>query len=389
MRTQPLAAVVVAVAALAAIAPAASAGPADLGAELRELVRMPGGPAGAIVVVQRPDGRTVYTAGVRNTKTKAPLRATDHMRIASAAKAFSAAVALSLVRKGRLSLDDTIALRLPELPAAWGSVTLRQALHHTSGLPDFSRSPRFQEAVVDDLHGRPAPRTMLSFIADEPLEFRPGSRYRYSNTDNFVVALMAEAATGRDYTSLLASEVTRPLRLRATSLPRGAGMPAPYIHGYQPDPPDAPEDVSTLISAAWSWASGGIVSTPADLTSFVRGYVGARLFGRAVQRRQMAFRPGGSEPIGPGRNSAGLGIFRYRTQCGTVYGHTGNTSGYTQFMAATKDGRRSVTVSINAQITNRSTGDRLAAFRRLRKVEGRAVCEALATKREATREWGR
>ncbi|HWV83827.1 MAG TPA: serine hydrolase domain-containing protein [Capillimicrobium sp.] len=380
-----LAAASVAMAALVAAAPAAGAqdSHADLGAELRELVRMPGGPAGAVVVVQRPDGRTVYTAGVRDTKTKAPVRARDHMRIASAAKAFSAAVALSLVQEGRLSLDDTIAQRLPWLPAAWGRVTLRQALNHTSGLPDFSHSPAFRDALVKDLHGTPAPRTLLRYAANERLAFPPGSRYRYSNTDNFIAALMAEAVTGRDYTRLLATQVTRPLRLRDTSLPRGARMPSPYLHGYQPDPPRAPEDVSTLISGAWSWASGGIVSTPADLTAFIRGYAGARLFDRATQRKQMTFRPGRSEPKGPGRNSAGLGIFRYRTQCGTVYGHTGNTPGYTQFMAATKDGRRSVTVSINAQITDKSTGEQGKAFRRLRRIEGQAVCEALASKRDA------
>ena len=64
----------------------------------------------------------------------------DHMRIASVAKAFSGATALSLVDEGVLSLDDTIAERLPELPEAWGEVTLRQLLNHTSGLPDYTAS---------------------------------------------------------------------------------------------------------------------------------------------------------------------------------------------------------------------------------------------------------
>jgi D-alanyl-D-alanine carboxypeptidase len=372
-------------AALAVGAPGALAQPAhvDLDAELASLVRMPGGPSGAIVVVQTPSGRTVHTAGVRDTTTKAPVRATDHMRIASTAKAFSAAVALSLVRDGRLSLDDTIAQRVPGLSAAWGPVTLGQLLHHTSGVPDFTQSPQFGAYVTKHLHGRPSPRFLVGLIAGDPLSFRPGSRYHYSNTDNFLVALMAEAATGQPYTRLLSSRVYRPLGLRDTSLPRGAKLPSPFIHGYQPDPPGAPEDVTTLLSASLAWASGGLVSTPADLTTFVRGYVGGRLFGRAVQRRQLRFRPGRSEPIGPGVNSAGLGIFRYRTSCGTVYGHTGNTSGYTQFMASTLDGRRSVTASINVQITNRSTGPQLAAFRRLRRIEGAAVCEALASKRDA------
>jgi D-alanyl-D-alanine carboxypeptidase len=379
-----LCALAAATAVLGALAGTASgAARVDLREELRELVRMPGGPAGAIVVVQRPGGRTVYRAGVRDTRTHRPVRASDHMRLASAAKAFSAAVALSLVDQGKLSLDDTIAQRLPGLPAAWGRVTLGQALHHTSGLPDFSKSPRFADYAGKHLHARPSPRFLLRFIANEPPEFRPGSRYRYSNTDNFIVALMAEAATGRPYERLLRTHVYRPLGLRDTSLPSGPAMPSPYLHGYQPDPPGPPEDVSTLVSAGYAWASGGLVSTPADLTRFIRGYAGARLFSRAVQRRQRQFVAGRSEPVGPGVNSAGLGIFRYRTRCGTVYGHTGNTPGYTQFMASTLDGRRSVTASISAQITNKSTGPQLAAFRRLRRIQTQAVCEALASKRDA------
>jgi D-alanyl-D-alanine carboxypeptidase len=358
--------------------PAASAARVNLGGELRGLVGMRDGPPGAIVIVQRAGRRSVFTAGVRDARSPGPVRAFDHMRLASAAKAFSAAVALSLVGDGKLSLNDTIAQRLPGLPAAWGRVTLREALNHTSGLPDFSDSDGFIAYVTKHLHARPSPRFLLGFAAHEPLAFTPGSRYVYSNTDNFIVALMAEAATHRTYNQLLASRVYAPLGLRQTSLPTGPGLPAPYLHGYQPDPPRAPEDVSTVISASYAWASGGLVSTPANLTTFVRGYAGARLFSRAVQSQQLRFVAGNSEPVGPGVNSAGLGIFRYRTRCGTVYGHTGNTPGYTQFMAATLDGRRSVTASVSEQITNRSPGARLAAFRRLRSIETDAVCAALS-----------
>jgi D-alanyl-D-alanine carboxypeptidase len=107
--------------------------------------------------------------------------------------------------------------------------------------------------------------------------------------------------------------------------------------------------------------------------------VGGDLFDlqtRAEQRE--VFEGGGSEPQGPGENSAGLGVFRYETECGTVWGHTGNTAGYTQFMASSPNGRRSATVSINAQITP-TVGDP-AAFAALGRAEGRAVCAALAGK---------
>ena len=133
-----------------------------------------------------------------------------------------------------------------------------------------------------------------------------------------------------------------------------------------------------MASAAWLWASGGIVSTPLELNRFIRAYAGAKLFSRNVQAQQLRFVPGNSEPSGPGQNSAGIGIFRYRTRCGTVYGHTGNFFGYTQFAAATLNGRRSVTVSINEQLNQTSTGQALAVFRRLRAAEATAVCAALA-----------
>ena len=77
-------------------------------------------------------------------------------------------------------------------------------------------------------------------------------------------------------------------------------------------------------------------------------------------------------------NSAGLALFRYETRCGTMFGHTGNTFGFTQFAAATANGQRSVTVSITFQRTQNSAEWELAVFEALRKTEELAVCAALA-----------
>jgi hypothetical protein len=89
------------------------------------------------------------------------------------------------------------------------------------------------------------------------------------DTDNFVVALMAEAATGRAYAQLLASDVYLPLRLRHTTLPSGFAMPRPYIHGYELETGRPPEDASTLISAAeGDWSAAGCLLAP---TSYRRG----------------------------------------------------------------------------------------------------------------------
>ena len=121
------------------------------------------------------------------------------MRIASVSKAFSGAVAMSLVSDGELSLDDTIGEIRPDLPVDWWPVTLRQLLSHTGGVPSFTSDPGFLQYFGDHLHGDISKLGLIEFVADDDLEFPPGTAYEYSNSDNIVIALMAEEATGRSY----------------------------------------------------------------------------------------------------------------------------------------------------------------------------------------------
>jgi D-alanyl-D-alanine carboxypeptidase len=365
-----------AAAAAAADAPVESASAADatLDWALARLVAYADGPPGAIAVVQRGQQKLVHRAGTADLATRAPLQPADSMRLASVAKAFSGAVALAVAADGALCLDDTVGKWLPGLPRAWSKVTLRELLNHTSGIPDFSQTEAFREALLKSLLKAPPPRDLLSYAAPA-LNFAPGSKYEYSNSDNIVVGLMVEAATGRSYESELGERVFGPLGLRRTSLPRDAAVPAPLIHGYDVDPPKPQEDVTHLIAAGWSWASGGIISTPDDANAFIRAYARGATTSSGLHGAQFTFRPGSSEPPGPGQNSAGLAIFRYRTKYGTVYGHTGNTLGYTQFVAASKDGMRSAVVSVNAQVTPTSNP---ARFTDLREIYALAVAAALA-----------
>jgi D-alanyl-D-alanine carboxypeptidase len=340
---------------------------------LTAFVETEGASPGIAVVVQRGDGEAVlHTAGVADVATGAPVGIDDHVRLASVAKAFSGATALSVVADGSLALTDTLGERVSGLPAAWGEVTLAQLLAHTSGIPDFSRSDAFADAFTTSLLAAPPPEDLLSYVADQPLLFAPGSEYRYSNSDNIAVGLMVEAATGRAYEQELQERVLGPLGLTRTSLPSGAALPVPFVHGY--DAGDG-EDLSEVFAAGWTWASGGIVASAADANRFVRGYASGATTDMATRAAQFSFVDGRSEPPGPGRNSAGLAVFRYETRCGTVYGHTGNTPGYTQLIAATADGSRSTTVGINAQIT---PSQDLPRFQQLRGVFGLAVCAALA-----------
>jgi D-alanyl-D-alanine carboxypeptidase len=346
-----------------------------------ELVAMPGGPPGAIAVVQSGAEPTVHSFGVAEVGASDPPSPDDHMRIASVSKAFSGAAALALVDQGTLSLGDTVGQHLPDLSDAWANVTLEQLLNHTSGIPDFIRAPSFGDVVGASLDQAPPPRQLLALVDGEALRFPPGSEYEYSNSDNIVVGLMIESATGRAYPDVLAAVVLDPLGLEETTLPLGVELPDPFLHGYAIEDGGSPQDVSHLLAGGWAWASGGIVSTPRDLNDFIRSYVSGVLYDDDAVReaQQRLFIPAAeSEPPGPGLNSATMALFRYENECGTMYGHSGNTVGYTQLAAASPDGEHSITMSITLQRTHNSEGQDLRVFQALQRAELAAMCLALA-----------
>jgi D-alanyl-D-alanine carboxypeptidase len=342
---------------------------------LGQLIREPGGPPGAIAVVQRGNHMKVFRKGVADQKTGAPIDVGDSWRIGSVSKAFNGAVALQLVAQGKLSLSDTIGQRLPALPPAWHNVTLGQLLNHTSGLPNFTKDPGWQRAVQEGEYL--SPMDLIGLVSAQPLAFPPGSSYAYSNTDNIVVALFAEMATGLPYDILLYQLVFDPLHLRRTVMPLGFSMLEPFVHGYDNNATGERDDISEALNMSTVWASGALISSPLDSNRFIRAYAGGKLFGGATRAAQTDFVPGGeSEPKGPGENSAGMGLFKYDTRCGTVYGHTGNFPGYTAITVSSPDGRRSFVMLVSTQL-DKAAGVP-ATFEFWRKTAEDGVCAAFA-----------
>jgi D-alanyl-D-alanine carboxypeptidase len=219
------------------------------------------------------------------------------------------------------------------------------------------------------------PQELLGYVSDKPPKPAGGGVYKYSDSDNIIVGLMAEAVTGRSYESLLRRFIYRPAGMKHTSLPDTVAMPRPFMHGYTIEN-GKPADDSEFINPALAWASGGIVSTPRDVVRFFRSYLGGELFDGRLQKRQFDFVSGSSSPPGPGTNSAGLGVFRYRTRCGTVFGHTGSFPGYRLFAASARNGKRTISFSVNSQIVPPDQGDQ-AVSRAIRRAQTLAVCRLL------------
>jgi D-alanyl-D-alanine carboxypeptidase len=349
---------------------------------LRALVTMPDGPPGVSALVQRGKQLRFHTAGRAKVDSPGAFRIDDHMRIASVTKAFTGAVTLALVERGKLSLGDTIGKLRPEMPQSWHAITVRQLMAHTSGLPNYTATDAFQTYFPAHLADYISPAQVIGFAATEPLEFSPGAKYAYSNTGTIVLGLMAEKVTGRSYARNLNDLVVKPLGLSETTLPfTSPVIPKPFIRGYVFAGPGQPqENVSQVISPSGVWAAGGIISTPRDLNTFVRAWAGGDFLDKpAVRKAQTAFLPpfSGGEPIGPGQNRGGLNLYRYRLPCGVVFGHSGNFPGYTQWIAASPDGSRSAVVTANIQVNIPDVALPEVATS-LRRVFRRAACTALA-----------
>lgn len=329
---------------------------------------------GIAVEIRSPEGNSEFlTAGTASVEDERPLTPEDRFRIASVTKAFTAAVVMELVEEGTLSLDDSVERWAPGLLAEGDSITVRQLLGHTSGLPDYTKDEAFFEAFVagEDL----PPQKLVSFVSSEPLAFKPGTKYEYSDTDNIVLGIIVEAATGRSYEQELRSRVLEPLGLQGTVLPDDPAMPEPHAQGYQ-YPPESegagePENVTTALDPSAAWASGALVSTPDDLSRFFGGLLGGELVGEDSLDQMEETLAGEGSPSGPGTKRAGLGIFSYELPCGKVWGHTGQFPGYQAFGAATPDGRGGLTMMANATGISEEANEALVHAQEL------AVCRAL------------
>jgi D-alanyl-D-alanine carboxypeptidase len=177
-------------------------------------------------------------------------------------------------------------------------------------------NPGFDLEVGSAKHGKQAktnprgyvaPSTIIDWVRADGLGFVPGSRYEYSNTDNIVIALIAEAVTGQSYGKLLSDIVFGPAKLRQTMFPTAIALPKPFIRGYVVAPGAKPQDVSTFSSPSGAWASGAIVSTP---------------MGRSERRRRALGDNLAQHPRAEGRAaqaaavSAGIGRLRIAGQVG-------------------------------------------------------------------------
>lgn len=167
-----------------------------------------GFPGMAVAVVQ--NDRVIFQKvyGVKSVTTRDLVNEDTIFNIGSVSKAFTAVGLMQLVRKGQIALDDPIKKYLKNIPAAWGNITIRQYMTHTSGIPDVKGEKdkgSFEET--------------LKQAAKQPMAFTPpGKKQQYNNFNFAVLGKLIETVTGKSYLDYMTSNVFTPLQMNRSGL---------------------------------------------------------------------------------------------------------------------------------------------------------------------------
>jgi D-alanyl-D-alanine carboxypeptidase len=246
------------------------------------------------------DGKVLLAKGygLANLELEVPATADTVYELLSVAKQFTAAGILVLVEQGKVELNDSVIKYLPDSPAFWKDVTIQHLLTHTSGIEDYTDIPPFFEQMRLDA----TPHELLKPVKERPLKFAPGTRWRYSNSNYYLLGQIIEKVSGKRYEEFVEERLFQPLQMTATRINdyrdiiphRAAGyhwlgddadrLPDIIITGYHGKKSILQN--ATYISPTRKWAAGAIVSSVNDLIKWETALDTNKLFDRTT-REQM------------------------------------------------------------------------------------------------------
>jgi CubicO group peptidase (beta-lactamase class C family) len=266
-------------------------------------------------------GRITYERGygMASLEHDVPITPETVFYVGSVSKQFTAFAAALAMQKGRLSPDDSIRQWLPEMPAYADEITVRQLLHHTSGLRDYNTLLSIAGRRGDEAYDNP---TVLRMTARQKgLNFPPGSEYLYSNTGYTLLATIVERATKTPFASFADTTIFKPL-----------GMPVTHYHtdtarlvkwralAYDPAQGGYRLDTPSNERAG----AGGVFTNVRDLLRWDENFYTGTVGGRQVIEQVET--PGSLKDGKPLTYAWGLMIGSYRGA--KIVEHSGSLGGY-------------------------------------------------------------
>ena len=305
-----------------------------------EVLRKSGAPSASVVVVR--DGRTVYRKAAGWAQLQPQRAATPEMRycIGSISKQFTAAAVLLLAEEGRLSLDDKVSRWFPHLVRS-DQVSVRQLLSMTAGYSDFWPQDYAMPCML-----QPA-NNIVETWGRRSLDFEPGTRWQYSNTNYTIAGRIVEQESGIPFFEFLRRRIFQPLHMDSVVDVDSQPLPLSEPGGYRcfalAKPQPAPKE-----GDGWLFAIGSLAMTASDLARWNQSLIDEALLKpssyRELERETLLANGSGTR--------YGLGVSINTVRGRRQISHGGEISGFTAVNSVYPDDGAAISVFTNLDATD-------------------------------------
>lgn len=267
------------------------------------------------------EGEVIYQnwGGLAHREQRIPIDGNTAFELASAAKPVTAALVMQLADSGMLKLDDSVLRWLPELPAAWETITLEHLLAQSAGVPDYMR--QINASTLMELDGLTNEKLLQRWRSDPRLNFLPGTNAQYSNSNYVLLAEIIARACGTPYGQCMRQRMFEPLGMTHTRVETDESLPSETL---------------ALNYAATKRTKGiqlrtegptGIYSSLSDMALWLRAYQDGKIVSPASQARMTA--PASVRPAFENGDMYGLGwVLSADKPAHGAYAHAGQKDGY-------------------------------------------------------------
>lgn len=248
--------------AAAAPKPASATPAAQMDAVLK--AAFPADKPGASAIVVK-DGKVLFRKayGMAPVELGVPLQPDMVFRLGSITKQFTAVAILMLAEDGKLALSDPIEKYLPGYPTQGHVITIEHLLTHSSGIQSYTDIPGWmQDRILPDLK----PLALIDGFKKEPMQFAPGTRFRYNNSGYVMLGAIIEKASGQSYEAFLKQRIFEPLGMKSAHYGSNEPILARRVPGYTED--NGVVANARYLSMTQPYSAGSLVASVDDLAAW-------------------------------------------------------------------------------------------------------------------------
>lgn len=257
-------------------------------------------------------------------------------RLGSITKQFTAMAILMLQEQGQLNVQDSVCDYMPSCPEAWQPITIHHLLTHSSGIPNFTDFPDFDEMMASTVSGT------INTFRDKPLRFAPGTKFSYSNSGYIVLGLIIEQSAGNPfYGAYVRENIFQPLNMMSTGYDQNSRVLSDRASGYVRMDPNTLRNADYLDMSV-PHAAGALYSTVEDLY----------LWDRALYTESLVSQSSLNMMFTPDKDEYGYGWLISEMLNRKVTAHNGGINGFATSIARFVDDDVVIIVLSNIEDTD-------------------------------------